>query len=278
MKFDLDTAWKDTTRLLRDNFGLLAVIAGVFYFVPYAAALLWIPGLSEIVMGQFDPNSNQMEAVANRLAADYWWAILLLIIVQSTGMLAMLTLLRRYEKPTVAEAIANGARSVPSYLGASLLMGFALGLLVVLLVAIPIATGVTALAVLGGIAAFVLFLYVLTKLSLVTPVIAIEQVLNPVAAVKGSWQLTKGNSVRLFFFYMLLFIAYAVISALIGMVFSLIFALGGPESEAFGQAISTSLLNAVAAIVSACLLAAVYRQLTRLRDRTAEPVDSTRDA
>lgn len=266
MKFDLDTAWKDTTRLFRENFSLLAVIAGVFYFVPYAAALLWIPGMSELVAGQFDPNSDRMQAMVNQMFASYWWAIILLMIVQSTGMLAMLTLLRRHEKPTVAEAIGNGARSVPTYIAATLIMGFGLGFLIALLVAIPLATGITALAVIGGIAAFVFFCYALTKLSLSTPVIAIEGQLNPITALRRSWQLTKGNSVRLFFFYLLLVIAYAVISALIGMVLALLFALGGPESQEFGQAIGTSLINALASIVSACLLAAVYRQFTRLRD------------
>ena len=36
MKFDLDTAWKDTMGLLTRNLGLLAVVAGVFFFLPYA--------------------------------------------------------------------------------------------------------------------------------------------------------------------------------------------------------------------------------------------------
>ncbi|MBL4858488.1 MAG: hypothetical protein JKY36_04730, partial [Erythrobacter sp.] len=94
MKFDLDTAWKDTTRLLRDNFSLLAVVAGVFYFIPYAAALLWIPGLADLTMGQFDPSSPETEAMANEMFAGYWWALVLLGIVQGIGLLAMLALLK----------------------------------------------------------------------------------------------------------------------------------------------------------------------------------------
>lgn len=266
MKFDLDTAWKDTTSLIRETFSLLAVIAGVFYFVPYTAAQLWIPGMSELINGDFDPNSDRMQAMVNDMFANYWWALLLLIIVQGIGMLAMLTMLRRHERPTVAEAIGNGARSVASYIAAALIIGFGLGILIVLLVAIPLATGIAALGVLGAIAAFVFFCYALTKLSLSTPVIAIEGQLNPLAALRRSWQLTKGNSLRLFFFYLLIVVAYFVISVLIGLLFMLVFAFGGPESQEFGQAISTSLINAIAAIISACLLAAVYRQFTRLRD------------
>ncbi|MBX7539836.1 hypothetical protein [Qipengyuania sphaerica] len=264
MKFDLDTAWKDATQLLRDNFGLLAVVAGVFYFLPYFAAMLWVPGLAELTAGQFDPNSDAFEAMANELVYGYWWVMLLVAIVQGIGLLAMLALLRRRAAPTVAEAIQVGAKSVLSYLAASLLMGFAISLVIILLIAIPAALGSTTLAVLGGIVAIVIAMYLFTKFSLVGPVIGIEGMLNPVAALGRSWRLTKGNSVRLFFFYFLLFVAYLVISALVGMVFSLIFALGGTETQTFGTAFSSSLMQAVFSVVFAGVLAAVLMQLVRL--------------
>ena len=269
MKFDLDTAWKDTTRLLRDNFGLLAVVAGVFYFLPYLMALLWVPGLMELTAGQFDPNSDEMQAMMNEMMSDYWWALLLLGIVQGIGFLAMLALLGRRTNPTVGEALQTGAKSVPSYLAATLLTGFAIALVVIVLIAIPLAIGSSALAVLGGILALVASLYLFTKFALVGPVIGIEQVLNPVAALGRSWRLTKGNSVRLFFFFALLFIAFAVISALVGMVFSLVFALGGPEAQDFGTAFSSSLMNAVLAVFFSAVLAAALIQLVRLGDRAA---------
>ena len=269
MKFDLDTAWKDTTRLLRDNFGLLAVVAGVFYFLPYLMALLWVPGLMELTAGQFDPNSDEMQAMMNEMMTDYWWALLLLGIVQGIGFLAMLALLGRRTNPTVGEALQTGAKSVPSYLAATLLTGFAIALVVIVLIAIPLAIGSSALAVLGGILALVASLYLFTKFALVGPVIGIEQVLNPVAALGRSWRLTKGNSVRLFFFFALLFIAFAVISALVGMVFSLVFALGGLEAQDFGTAFSSSLMNAVLAVFFSAVLAAALMQLVRLGDRAA---------
>ena len=269
MKFDLDTAWKDTTRLLRDNFGLLAVVAGVFYFLPYLMALLWVPGLMELTAGQFDPNSDEMQAMMNEMMSDYWWALLLLGIVQGIGFLAMLALLGRRTNPTVGEALQTGAKSVPSYLAATLLTGFAIALVVIVLIAIPLAIGSSALAVLGGILALVASLYLFTKFALVGPVIGIEQVLNPVAALGRSWRLTKGNSVRLFFFFALLFIAFAVISALVGMVFSLVFALGGLEAQDFGTAFSSSLMNAVLAVFFSAVLAAALIQLVRLGDRAA---------
>jgi len=270
MKFDLDTAWKDTTRLLRDNFGLLAVVAGVFYFIPYAAALLWIPGLAELTMGQFDPSSAEMEAMANEMLAGYWWALVLLGIIQGTGLLAMLALLRRRANPTVGQAISTGSKSVLSYLAAQMLQAMVLAIVVFLLIGIPVATGLTPLAVIGGIAGLVVVAYVLTKLSIAAPVIAIDSQLNPVAALTRSWRLTKGNSVRLFFFFFLLLIAYIVISTIVSMIFALLFAMGGAEVQSFGQAISASLMNALLALFFACVLAAIHTQLTRLHNTSAE--------
>lgn len=273
MKFDLDTAWKDTMQFLRDSFGLLFIVAGVFYFLPYLAAVLWIPGLAELVMGQFDPTSPAAEAMINEMAGDFWWALLLLGIVQGTGFLAMLALLRRRANPTVGEAIQVGAKSVLSYLVATLIIGFAIGLAIILLVSIPAAIGGVGLAVVGGLAALVVSLYLFTKFSLVSPVIAIDSELNPAGALGRSWKMTKGHSLRLFLFYFLLFIAYGVISALVSMVFSLVFALGGAEAQLFGTAFSSSLMNALLAILFACVLAAIHAQLTRLGKPSAEPVD-----
>lgn len=270
MKFDLDTAWKDTTRLLRDNFSLLAVVAGVFYFIPYAAALLWIPGLADLTMGQFDPSSPETEAMANEMFAGYWWALVLLGIVQGIGLLAMLALLKRRASPTVGQAISAGGKSVLSYIAAQLLQAVILAIVIFLLIGLPVASGLTPLAIIGGIAGLVAVAYVLTKLSIAAPIIAIDGQLNPVAALTRSWHLTKGNSVRLFFFYFLLLVAYIVISTIVSMVFALLFAMGGAEVQSFGQAISASLMNALLALFFAGVLAAIHTQLTRLHSTSAD--------
>ena len=275
MKFDLDTAWKETTSLVRDNFRLLAVLAGVFYFLPYMAALLWVPGMSELVMGQFDPNSDRMEAMVQSMFADYWWAFILLTIVQGIGLLSMLALLRRRANPTVAEAITVGVRSVASYVVATILMGFVIGLAAVLIVAPGALTGMAILSVIGIIVLVAAIFYLFTKFSMVSPVIAIDGVLNPIEALSRSWKLTKGNSLRIFFFYVLLMVAYFVISTVVSLVFSLVFALGGAEAQTFGNAFSASLMQAVFAVVFIGVLAAVHAQLTRLKAPPAETTDGT---
>ena len=264
MKFDLDTAWKDATTLLRDNLRLLAVVAGVFYFIPYMAAMLWIPGLAEISAGGFQPNAPEIQAKVNAMFADYWWALVLLGIVQGMGLITLLALLRRRANPTVAEAIQIGATSVLSYLAASLLAGFLVGLAILLVVAVTAIIGVGVVQVLGAIVSIGITCYLFTKFSLSSAIIAIDGERNPLSALSGSWRLTKGHSLRLFFYYALLFIAYIVISMLISLVLSLLFALGGAETQTFGQAFSASLMNAVFVVIFASVLAAVHAQLRRL--------------
>ena len=129
--------------------------------------------------------------------------------------LALLALLRDHSRPTVGEALRRGLVGLlpgdrrlhaagRSALGSSL---------AVVLVADrragrrPVAGGADRRAHRRGRS----LIYVLVKLSLSLPVIAIDKVHNPFTALARSWRLTKGNSFRLFLFYLLLFIVYLVI-------------------------------------------------------------------
>lgn len=270
MKFDLDTAWKDTSRLLRDNFSLLAIIAGVFFFVPYAAVLIAIPSALPIAALEQGGNPEAMQAAILDLYSTYWWVLLALAIIQGIGLLAMLALLRRRANPTVGEALATGAGSVVSYLAAQILQSFALIAVIILLIGIPAAAGSPAIAFFGGVLALVLFLYILTKMSLVSPVIAIEEVKNPLTAIARSWKLTQGNSVRVFLFYLLVLVAFFVVSVVASMITTVIFSLGGENAALFGTSFIAALINAALIILGVCLLAAVHTQLLRLQGSNHE--------
>src|SRR5690606_3205674 len=126
--------------------------------------------------------------------------------------------------------------------------------------------------VLLGIVAFVAILYLMTKFSLVSPVIAIDRMLNPVAVLQRSWQLTKGNSVRLFLFYVLLVIVAIVISIVIGLVAALLGALAGASGALIVSGVFNALVNMAFVIVFLAILAAVHRQLS---GPSAESVSET---
>lgn len=264
MKFDLDTAWKDTMGLLSRNIGLLAVLAGVFFFLPYAGFMIAVPEMGTMQSAQASGDFDVVMAAVTELYLEYWWVFLLLALIQGVGLLGMLALVRRRANPTVGEALATGARSVPSYIAAQLLQTALIVIVATLLLTVGALTGLNALAVLGGIIAFVITCYIVTKLSLAAPVIAIEGQLNPVKALQRSWSLTRGNSMRLFLFYLLLTVAFIVVSAVVSLVLGLVFALAGEQGALLGEAIVSGLLNAVMIVLMVCVMAAVHTQFSRL--------------
>src|SRR3546814_20607692 len=88
--------------------------------------------------------------------------------------------------------------------------------------------------------AIVAAFYCAVKISLVGPAIALDRLLNPVAILARSWRLTKGNSLRLAVFYVLLIIAIGVVAILVTLVSGLVFADLGGEAETIGNGVVAS--------------------------------------
>lgn len=261
MKLDMNRAWTEALSLIQANIGVVATVAGVFFFLPYLAFALLMPETANFAV---EPNSDDPSAAFDQvmaLYADIWWIMLLLIVAQTVGTLALLALLRADNRPTVGQAIAVGAVGFLTSIAATILFYVGFGIVGGILMGIAIATKVTALAVVLGIVLFVVLVYVAVKVSLLAPVIAIDKVYNPFTALLRSWQLTKGNSVRLFAFYALLLIALVVVSGVIGMIVMLVFGLMGEEVMLVGSGLINSAVNAVVIVLMLGVLAAVHRQL-----------------
>jgi hypothetical protein len=264
MKFEMGRAWNDAVALLRGNRQVVLVVAGVFFFLPYLALILFMPdymaSMGPAAAGEPADPSQALEQFT-RVYADIWWAILIIMVIQGIGMLGLLALLTDRGRPTVGEALGIGAKSFLPYLGAQILQS----IVIVLIIMIPFAVGAAAGAAVGvilGLLAVVAVAYLFTKFSLSIPVIVIEKVMNPVTALGRSWSLTKGNSVRLFAFYVLLFIALIVIALVLGIVFGIVGALTGPEGALIVTGLSNAVLNMVAVTVFLAVLAGVHRQLS----------------
>src|SRR3569833_1479362 len=198
IKFDMGQAWSDTTRLLTANIGMIAIVAGVFFFLPYAAmTMLLTNSLGQMMVS--DPQNPT--AAFDQIFALYrhiWWVFVLVGVGQGIGMLGLLSLLSDRQRPTVGEALLIGAKTFVPYLGAILLLYVLMAFVLGIPVALALAAGSTALTVIVVIAVLVALRYAMTKFSLIPAVMATEQVLNPVKAIDRSWRLTKGNSVRIF--------------------------------------------------------------------------------
>src|SRR5690606_10323466 len=147
-------------------------------------------------------------------------------------------------------------------------------LAMVLLFALVAALGAvnSGLGLIAGLLCVAVMVYAMVKLSLGLAVIAIDRVSNPIAAISRSWQLTKGNSFRLFLFYLLLVIVYFVISLVASMIVgALVLALGTSVALTVNGVLS-GILGAILTVVFVAVIAAIHRQLS---GPSAEAVSAT---
>lgn len=260
-KLDMGRAWSDAVALISGNRDVVLVIAGVFFLLPNLVLTLLFPEAAqppEMPQGAA-PDMERAMAELSAWFGEVWWMYAIIAVVQAVGSLALLTLLTDRARPTVGDAIGFGLRSLPTYLATQIIISFAFGIAggvaIVLTQALPIA------GLLVGLFVIVFGLYAMLKLSLVTPVIAIDKVMSPVAAMQRSWQLTKGNSLLIFAFFLLLIIAFLVVSLVAGLLFAA-FGLLGEEIGMIVGAIGNGLVSMALVVVMLPALAAVHRQLS----------------
>jgi hypothetical protein len=106
------------------------------------------------------------------------------------------------------------------------------------------------------------WVYVYVKASLTAPVIAIEKIYNPLRVIGRSWRLTKGNSLRIFLFYLLLMVVYVVISMVLGLIGTVVLVTLGSSAAELVNSIVSGILGAISAVVFVAVIAAIHRQLS----------------
>jgi hypothetical protein len=258
---EMDRAWNDAMRLLRASRDVILVVAGVFFFLPYFAFMLLTPDPLAGLARNPTPDNKVIVARLWDFYSHVWWIALIVLIVQAIGMIGLIALLTDRRRPTVAEALAIGARRVLPYIAAYLLVGFALAVVLTVLAVVTAATGFAAMAVVAIVLEAVAFVFLFVRFSLVAPVVAKEDVANPLTALGRSWALTRGNGWRLLAFFFLLALAYVVLAMVISLVTGTVFSLLGQGVARFGDALVTALLNAGWATVFLAILSAIHDQL-----------------
>lgn len=263
VKFDMSRAWNDATALLSANSRTVAVIAGVFFFLPYVLLSLMAPQQSEssaMATGTDDPDAMMQAALA--IYAEIWWVMVLLVLLQAVGTLAIYALLTHRERPTVGEAIAFGFRGLLPFVGVMLLQALALMLALALPMALAAGSNSPVVTAVVGLLVVIAAAYLYTKFSLTVAVLGIERQSNPVAVLRRSWSLTKGNSLRLWTFYVLLVIAFLVVSAVVSIMAGIVFGLAGAEVALFGNGLVSGIMNALFVTILLAVIGAAYRQLS----------------
>ena len=263
MKLDLSAAWDGAMKMLAANREMVLVLAGVFFFVPYLAFSLFLPDpTGQAGASGAEPDMDAASAQLAAFYAEYWWAMLSITLIQAVGSIALLAILGDRDRPTVADAIGRGLRLLPTQIVTQLLTGFAILAPLNIGIALGAAIGSQAIANLLAILMVPVTLYLWVKFSISSPVIAIERTMNPITALGRSWRLTKGNSFRLFLFYLLIIAAVFVLAIIVSLVFGLVFALGGEHLALVGKALIFSLIIVGFFCVIYAVLASLHRRLS----------------
>lgn len=271
---DLGKAWESAVAMLSANKDVVLIVAAVFFFLPNAVSGVLVPPATDIeaIMASSEPNPQALLNAIWEYLGSVWWVYAIITVVSGIGTISLLALLTNKNRPTVGDAISIGVKSVLTYIGVQVLL-LILALLVILL---PAALGFLIfppLAILLYLLGFVVAVYFYIKFSLASPIIAIDGERNPLNAMARSWRLTKGNSLRIFAFYLLLIIALVVLTLLFGLFLG-IFALFGEQIGLFVGAIGGSLFGMLTTSVIVAVLGAVHQQLS---DSPAAAVGDTFD-
>ena len=261
-KLDMSQAWNEAVAMIKANRDMVLIVAGVFFLLPNLAMslLMPLPPESPAMASGAQPDLEPLMAAMGAWFSNVWWVFLIVGLAQAAGTFALLVLLTDRMRPTVGEALGFGVKALPTYLASQIITG--LGFAAAFALVIVLAQAVPVVGVLAGLMAMVAALYAMLKLVLVSPVIGIEKQMNPLAAMKRSWRLTKGNSLRILAFFLLLGVAVLVISAVTGLVLSA-FSLLGDDIGLIVGALGNGVVTMAVVVVMVAVLAAVYRQLAQ---------------
>ena len=284
-RFDGNQAWNEAMRLVSANREVLLVMAGVFVFLP-AVAMAFFTGPQQAEMittfmnamkhgaADFkDPAFMAKMQAMNAANASLMPYTLLLMLASVVGKLGMMALLTDHRRPTVGEALMIGVKSLPTLIAVAVLLfigylvfiiaaGLAIGLPAAMLGMISqVLVGV--FAVVAVIALMAAIAVIVTRLSMIYPVTIIEGESNPIEVIKGSWRMVKGNTRRLFLFFLLLLVAYFVVMSVAAMVLiGLVTTIAGKGlALTLGTGIVQGVLAAAFSVVITAVLVAIHRQL-----------------
>jgi len=250
-RFSLGRAWTETRAILARDGRLLW---------PLGLAFMAFPGL---VAGQFVPASPADAEKASGGALLILFASLLLAFI---GQLSIQWLaLRPGER--VADAIGRAARAMPRLFAALMLVVLPLAFLVAPFLTVATKGGTAAGgAVLAIVFIMIVALFVLVRLLLSSPVSVAER-LGPLAMLKRSWQLTRGNTLRLYGFLLLFLAVLVIVSGAVTAVLGSIIILVAGQPEPWS--VSAVLVGLVGQLAQLAVAVPFFVMLARLYAQAA---------
>ncbi|GAO78449.1 hypothetical protein [Sphingopyxis sp. C-1] len=236
VKFDMGAAWDDAVTLVKAHLPLTSILAGIFLF---------LPGMALAVLGPvpFAPPSDATpDQLMTLMLADMrqqlpW--VLGIALASTFGSIAILRLWLARAGTSVGEALAFAFAMIPTLIAIFAIQMFLFGIAALLLILPAI--------------------YLVGRFSAVYPLLADRDLKNPLTALQGSWDLTRGNGWRIALFVILFMIVLFVVSAITAGITGL-FGVQGTFGHLIGSAINSA-VSAAFGLLNTAVIASIYRQL-----------------
>lgn len=256
-KLDMGKAWTQATGLIGANRDLVMVLAGIFLFIPmFVFALAMLGSGIDFGGSGGEPDPERISQQVNAVLIANWWALLLAAVGQLCGGIAIVALLGDRSRPTVSEVLRMVPRLLLPVFGGQVLVTLATQGFAIIFRLLP-----ESAAAIGNLITFPITIYLTIKFCMVMAAIVLGRHLNPVAAMRESWRITKANSLRLLGFFTLLVVLAGVIGLIALLIFGLLLAAFGEHAEMVGNAAFIAMLLAVFYTLSSALTVSIYRQL-----------------
>lgn len=253
MKLDIGSVFASAWEMIKARVWLLIGMWLVFFVIQlvYTAVVGGILGGTMFAFGAAGAGMDDPGALLGGLGIG---AILLsfvfyigYFVIAFGGQAASAILGSPLEQPNFSDALRNGLKAGLTFLGVLVLLGivyfvFFLGYSLLTLI----------LSFLGDLGAFLAvllfvpaFIYLSLRFAVIMPVVAVDKVFNPIAAIRRTWDVTAGNVLGIF----IVVVATIVLAlVLLGLPFMIIF--GGLGLAAFGAGGGTDAGTALAAVGS----------------------------
>ena len=276
MRFSGSRALSEAFQIMLARIGPLIAVSIIGYLAIFALSGGLMASMLPGILSGAQPGSP--DAMLAQYGGTIFLLYLVIYAVSFAQQAAMCRLCSDRHATSIGGAISAGVKCVPTLFGVAILLLIALFAL--MLVASLGMAGVVAgtespgLTFVLGLLMLIGFIYVFARLSMILPVVAIDDVRNPITAIGNAWRMTGGNVMRL----VLVFLLISVVMGVLFMVLSAL-TLGSfnpGAAPSIGNMIGFGALMLVFGLTVGlyflALVAAIHRQLA---DTSVSAVEDT---
>lgn len=259
----ISTAWEESRDIIAREGRLLSTVALALIVLPTAVNTFVNP------RGVVVPTTPA-------------WMICVSLVAYLIALAGQLALIRLALGPsiTVGGAIAHGAKRLAVYVAAVLVIVFALLLVLIVIGLVLGAMGIQVqrqmtaemnpASLVAALLFIAIFLFLFVRFVMSAPIASAEAI-GPIAILRRSWRLTKGNWWPLFGFLLVFFIGAGIVALAIGSAAgtTIGFLIGKIEpmsASALVLALIDAVVSAAITVLLAVMLARIYVQLARRAD------------